>query len=129
MALAKTTCSLSVGANAVTPLTSLSWAGREWADEDITPFDEDLFTSLAPTLRTDGAVTIVTKPLDESDPATADLIAAATGDDPLVTITMVLGPLGTYSGEVIVTMQPQTDVKMNVAAQFVLKPTTELALA
>lgn len=129
MALAKTTCSLSVGANAVTPLVSLNWAGREWANEDLTPFDSNLYTVRAPTLRTDGPVTIRVSPLDEADTATAALITAATGNDPLEDIVMDLGPMGTYSGEVIVTMQPQTDVQLNAAATFVLTPTSELTLS
>jgi len=129
MALAKTVCTLSVGANEVAPLVSLQWAGREWANEDLTPFDSNLYTVRAPTLRTDGPITIRVSPLNEADTATAALITAATGDDPLEDIVLELGGLGTYSGEVIVTMQPQTDVALNLAATFVLTPTSQLALS
>jgi len=127
--LAKTTCSLALGANTFGGNVEMSFGGITWATEDTTPFDANTYTTLVSTVKTNQPITIKLT-YNASDAAHAALLAAAQSGA-LTTFTFVAGALGTATafGAYVTNFQPVTGTKNLLAVQATITPAGVMTFA
>jgi hypothetical protein len=82
------TIKITGSAGILTAAMDIAWDGYAWATEETTPNDSNVYTTRAPTVRTDGPIALTLKPFNPSDADHAALRSAnAAGTTVEITLT------------------------------------------